>query len=280
MKNTRIVEIGVIKVLGGEIVDEYNTLVNPGMHIPAEASRVNRIYDNDVAGAPGYSDIAGKLAEMLIGQTILGYNVTFDLAFIKNLFEKCYISGEIRYFDVLYYAKRILPKLKDLPDWAIARKFGKAEQLRQEGKKVKNISEVEYLSLIENAQTVLRSVQWCPTWTQKEGDAMNNEEKIFQMLEQMRADMTEMKADMTEMKATQKKQGELLEEIDIRSARTQVLLETDFKRDLQLLFEGHQNLLDTLAPKPRVEALEEEVDTLKTVVRLLTHDVAELKKAQ
>lgn len=49
---------------------------------------------------------------------------------------------------------------------------------------------------------------------------------------------------------------------------------------LDLLAEGHQNLLDTLAPKGRVETLEEEVDTLKTMVRLLTHDVAELKKAQ
>lgn len=46
---------------------------------------------------------------------------------------------------------------------------------------------------------------------------MNNEEKILQMLE--------------EVMATQKKQGELLQEIDLRSARTQVLLETDFKRD-------------------------------------------------
>ena len=49
---------------------------------------------------------------------------------------------------------------------------------------------------------------------------------------------------------------------------------------LDLLAEGHQNLLDTLAPKSRVDELAADVDTLKTVVRLLTHDVAELKKAQ
>lgn len=268
----RVVEIGLIRVSGGEIVDEYSTLVNPEIHIPAEASRINGIYDSDVSSAPRYSDVAEKLADMLIGQTILGYNVTFDLAFIKNLFEECYISGDIKYFDVLYYAKRILPELrnhklgtvseylnvptkpehralddakatyfvfceckrkfelkrkaeaearkiererikkeraekykssplfdiafaftgvfskdreeieklatsvggfvrekvtsktdylvvgdiKDLPDWAIARKFGKAEQLRTEGKKVKNISEAEYLKLIEDAKAILK----------------------------------------------------------------------------------------------------------------------------
>lgn len=95
---------------------------------------------------------------------------------------------------------------------------------------------------------------------------MNSEEKILQMLEEMRTDMTEMKAEQAEMKA-------LLQKVAVTQ-------EAVVLPQLKLLAEGHQNLLDTLAPKPRVEVLEEEVDTLKTVVRLLTHDVAELKKAQ
>ena len=116
---------------------------------------------------------------------------------------------------------------------------------------------------------------------------MNNEEKILALLARHEETFTrinqtlaEMKADMAEMKAEQKRQGELLEEVDRRSERTQVLLEGDIQDKIQLLFEGHQTLLETLAPKARVEKLAEEVDTLKTVVRLLTHDVAELKKAQ
>lgn len=88
---------------------------------------------------------------------------------------------------------------------------------------------------------------------------MNNEEKILAVLEEMRAEQVEMRDLLQKVAITQ--EGVVLPQ-------------------LKLLAEGHQNLLDTLAPKPRVEALEEEVDTLKTVVRLLTHDVAELKKAQ
>ena len=88
---------------------------------------------------------------------------------------------------------------------------------------------------------------------------MNNEEKILAVLEEMRAEQVEMQDLLQQVAITQ--EGVVLPQ-------------------LKLLAEGHQNLLDTLAPKPRVEALEEEVDTLKTVVRLLTHDVAELKKAQ
>lgn len=109
---------------------------------------------------------------------------------------------------------------------------------------------------------------------------MNNEEKILELLakhedtfQEIHQTLTEMRADIAELKTT-------VNEIDQRSARTQVLLETDYADKLQLLFDGHKTILETLAPKTRVDALEEDVDTLKTVMRLLTHDVAELKKAQ
>lgn len=95
---------------------------------------------------------------------------------------------------------------------------------------------------------------------------MNNEEKILRVL-------GEMKADMAGLKAKQEEMGDLLQKVAV--TQEGVVLP-----QLKLLAEGHQTLLETLAPKDRVEALEDEVDTLKTVVRLLTHDVAELKKAQ
>ena len=44
-----IIEISAIRVRGHKAVDEYSTLVNPGMHIPAAASRVNHITDDMVA---------------------------------------------------------------------------------------------------------------------------------------------------------------------------------------------------------------------------------------
>ena len=51
-------------------------------------------------------------------------------------------------------------------------------------------------------------------------------------------------------------------------------------KKLDLLIEGQQALLDTLAPKSRVEELEEEVSFLKSIVRLHSQRLAELEKAQ
>ena len=88
---------------------------------------------------------------------------------------------------------------------------------------------------------------------------MNNEEKILQILAEIKSEQTEMRDLLQKVAVTQ--EAVVLPRLD-------------------LLAEGHQNLLDTLAPKSRVDELAADVDTLKTVVRLLTHYVAELKKAQ
>ena len=64
------------------------------------------------------------------------------------------------------------------------------------------------------------------------------------------------------------------------AAATKVLLESSINPKLKLLAEGQQTLLETLAPKSRMEELEEEVDFLKSIVKLHSEQIAELKKAQ
>ncbi len=119
---------------------------------------------------------------------------------------------------------------------------------------------------------------------------MNNEDKILGLLAEMKADMVEMKADMVEMKADMvEMKADMvemkakLEEVDQRSIRTQVLLETEIQDKIQLLFDGHELIkekLDELAPKSRVDDLEDDVAMLKDVVKLMRLEIAELKKAQ
>ena len=64
------------------------------------------------------------------------------------------------------------------------------------------------------------------------------------------------------------------------AANTRVIIESSVMKKLDLLIEGQQSLLDTLAPKSRVEELEEEVSFLKSVVHLHSQRLAELEKAQ
>ena len=99
---------------------------------------------------------------------------------------------------------------------------------------------------------------------------MTNEEKILQLL-------TEMK---TEIDRRFDKVDERLEELDARSLKSAVLLETEIPHKLGLLFEGHKTILETLSPKSRVEELEEEVTILRSAFQALANRLAALEKAQ
>ena len=59
-----------------------------------------------------------------------------------------------------------------------------------------------------------------------------------------------------------------------------VVIENQIDPKLRTLAEGQQALLEKLAPKSRVEELEEQVDFLQSVLKLHSREIEELKKAQ
>lgn len=83
----KIVEIAYEKILpGGEIVS-YCQRINPGRPIAPEASRINGIYDKDVAESPSFAKLSYELWSMFEGADVGGFNITgFDLPFLKGEF--------------------------------------------------------------------------------------------------------------------------------------------------------------------------------------------------
>jgi hypothetical protein len=59
-----------------------------------------------------------------------------------------------------------------------------------------------------------------------------------------------------------------------------IVIEADVNPKFDLVLEGYENLMQTMAPKSRVDALEEEVTFLHGIVQNLMLDVVELKKAK
>lgn len=82
-----------------------------------------------------------------------------------------------------------------------------------------------------------------------------------------------------------KEQVQYLESMEQRiieqsAQNTKVILENVVNKQFQLVLEGQHDLKQTLAPKSRVEELEEQVEFLKLAIRGMVQDIAELKKAQ
>ena len=69
--------------------------------------------------------------------------------------------------------------------------------------------------------------------------------------------------------------------VEAESARQMnIVIENLISPQLRTLAEGQSVLLEKLAPRNRVEELEAEVELLKSVIRLHSAEIAELKKAQ
>src|ERR1019366_5995562 len=73
--------------LGGALAT-CEARVNPGVKIPRESTRIHGIGDADVAGAPAFSEIAGRILEFFGDADLAGYNVgAFDVPVLLREFE-------------------------------------------------------------------------------------------------------------------------------------------------------------------------------------------------
>lgn len=102
---------------------------------------------------------------------------------------------------------------------------------------------------------------------------MNNEEKILAILEEHSKMFQQMQEDITGLKA-----GQSAMQDDITAIKLRLDYEVDKRFDG--VNEGIDAILEKLTPKSRVDELESDVIVLKTAVKMLTQEVAELKKAQ
>ncbi len=84
----RITEIGAVKLRGGRIVDEFQTLINPQRTIPPFITGLTGITQDMVADAPKFEDIAEELAAFMSGSIFVAHNVNFDYGFIKQEFNR------------------------------------------------------------------------------------------------------------------------------------------------------------------------------------------------
>ncbi|MFC3616659.1 exonuclease domain-containing protein [Lutimaribacter marinistellae] len=81
-----IVQIGAVRVLRGRIIEgeELNTLVDPGRPIPPASTKVHRITDAMVAGAPDIAEAGRAFHQFANDAVIVAHNAPFDMAFLRR----------------------------------------------------------------------------------------------------------------------------------------------------------------------------------------------------
>lgn len=97
----RICEIGAVRVVNGKITDEYQTLVNPKMHIPDEASAKNHITDSMVKKSPTIGDVLPDFLAFVGDDYLAAHNCGFDAAFLRKACSECGLTAPTSFFDTM-----------------------------------------------------------------------------------------------------------------------------------------------------------------------------------
>lgn len=80
----RIVEIAAIRVDLDGTQERFSSLVNPGVNIPAQVSRIHGITDEMVKDSPIFAKIGIQFVDFARGSTLVAHNARFDLGFLQE----------------------------------------------------------------------------------------------------------------------------------------------------------------------------------------------------
>jgi DNA polymerase III epsilon subunit family exonuclease len=130
-ENGYIVDVAALKVKNGEVIDRFESLVNPGRSIVGH--QIHGISDDDVANAPTAADVLPRFAEWVGDAAVVAHNVSFDLPYVLR-----HMPNDVKWepsavYDTLELAYQLYPdagayKLADLMRFVFGRDHAAAHR--------------------------------------------------------------------------------------------------------------------------------------------------------
>ncbi len=106
-----IIEIGAVKVSGGEITDHYSVFVNPKRPIPYRITELTSITDSMVSDAETIDAILPEFLAFCEGCCLVAHNAEFDVSFIEAKAEELGIETDFTVLDTVQMARLLLTNL-------------------------------------------------------------------------------------------------------------------------------------------------------------------------
>lgn len=109
-----IIEIAAVKMVDGEIVDEWDTLLNPRVFVPQVTTDITGITTEMLEGAPQFADVVEDYMRFLGADSIfVAHNVEFDREFVNvHLMNEGHEKMPNPYLCTFKLAKTVYPNMK------------------------------------------------------------------------------------------------------------------------------------------------------------------------
>lgn len=145
----RIIEIGAVKVRNGKITETFSELVNPGVKISRYITNLTGIRNDMLADKPTIEEVLPRFIEFTGADYILGHNIMFDFAFLKQNAVNLNLSFNRWGMDTLKIARKTLKGLESRGLEYLCNYYGIQDENHHRAFNDANVTSQLYLILME-----------------------------------------------------------------------------------------------------------------------------------
>jgi DNA polymerase-3 subunit epsilon len=120
----RVIEVAVLKVRDGELIETYSTLVDPEIPISSFIEELTGITDRELRYAPTFGAVRRELFGLLDGALFVAHNATFDYGFLREEFRRVEMDFSAGCLCTMRLSRRLFPDHRRHSLDAIMGRFG------------------------------------------------------------------------------------------------------------------------------------------------------------
>lgn len=110
----RIIEIAALKVKGGQVIDRFETLVDPRKKISWQIAKLTKIDNSMVIDAPTIEEVLPQYIRFAENGVFAAHNSMFDYSFIMSELERLHLKPFTPQIEICTFrlARKLLPNVK------------------------------------------------------------------------------------------------------------------------------------------------------------------------
>ncbi len=106
-----IIEIGAVILKDGEVVDTFQTFVDPKRRLEPKIIELTGITDSMLVGAPDIAEVLPEFLRFCGDRPLVAHNADFDVGFLTAACERLNLPFDPTYIDTLVLSQNLMPQL-------------------------------------------------------------------------------------------------------------------------------------------------------------------------